>query len=74
MRKDNILCIVDLENFLDSYDIEFQSIGNEIKAYLADNEIHIVIGNHIEIRDYDDNIYKLETIEEAIKTISTLIS
>ena len=74
MRKDNILCIVDLENFLDSYDIEFQSIGNEIKAYLADNEIHIVIGNHIEIHDYDDNIYKLETIEEAIKTISTLIS
>mgnify|MGYP001218109383 CR=1 FL=1 len=74
MRKDNILCIVDLENYLDSYDIEFQSIGNEIKAYLADNEIYIIIGDHIEIHDYDNNIYKLKTIEEAIRTISTLIS
>ena len=60
MRKDNILCIVDLENYLDSYDIEFQSIGNEIKAYLADNEIYIIIGDHIEIHDYDNNIYKLK--------------
>jgi len=74
MRKDNIACIVEIENFLDSYDIEFQSIGNEIKAYLLDNEIHIIIGDLIEIYDSDNNIYKLKTIDEATKIISELIS
>jgi len=74
MRKDNIACIVEIENFLDSYDIEFQSIGNEIKAYLLDNEIHIIVGDLIEIYDFDNNIYKLRTIDEATKIIGELIS
>ena len=73
MRNTNLDNIVQLENLIQSYGHEFQSIGNEIKIYLLnDSEIHIIINGYIEIYAYDisgsDNRYSLKNIEDA-KTI-----
>ena len=73
MRNTSLDNIVQLENFIQSYGHEFQSIGNEIKIYLLnDSEIHIIINGYIEIYAYDisgsDNRYSLKNIEDA-KTI-----
>jgi|TARA_B110000914_G_scaffold4717_1_gene4014 hypothetical protein len=73
MRNTNLDNIVQLENLIQSYGHEFQSIGNEIKIYLLnDSEIHIIISDSIEIYTYDissaDNKYSSKNIEDA-KTI-----
>ena len=73
MRNTNLDKIVQLENLIQSYGHEFQSISNEIKIYLLnDSEIHIIVSDSIEIYTYDisgtDNKYSLKDIEAA-KTI-----
>ena len=73
MRNTNLDNIVQLENFIQSYGHEFQSIGNEIKIYLLnDSEIHIIVSGSIEIYTYDvsgaDHKYSSKNIEDA-KTI-----
>ena len=70
MRNTSLDNIVQLENFIQSYGHEFQSIGNEIKIYLLnDSEIHIIISDSIEIYTYDissaDNKYSSKNIEDA---------
>ena len=70
MRNTNLDNIVQLENLIQSYGHEFQSIGNEIKIYLLnDSEIHIIISDSIEIYTYDissaDNKYLSKNIEDA---------
>ena len=73
MKNTSLDKIVQLENFIQSYGHEFQSIGNEIKIYLLnDSEIHIIVSDSIEIYTYDisgtDNKYSLKDVEAA-KTI-----
>ena len=73
MKNTSLDKIVQLENFIQSYGHEFQSISNEIKIYLLnDSEIHIIISDSIEIYTYDisgiDNKYSLKDVEAA-KTI-----
>jgi hypothetical protein len=70
MRNTNLDKIVQLENLIQSYGHEFQSIGNEIKIYLLDDgEIHITVSDSIEIYTYDissaDNKYLSKNIEDA---------
>ena len=70
MRNTNLDKIVQLENLIQSYGHEFQSIGNEIKIYLlSDSEIHIIVSSSIEIYTYDissaDNKYSSKNIEDA---------
>jgi hypothetical protein len=70
MRNTNLDKIVQLENLIQSYGHEFQSIGNEIKIYLLnDGEIHIIVSDSIEIYTYDissaDNKYLSKNIEDA---------
>ena len=70
MRNTNLDKIVQLENLIQSYGHEFQSIGNEIKIYLLnDSEIHIIVSGSIEIYTYDissaDNKYSSKNIEDA---------
>ena len=70
MRNTNLDKIVQLENLIQSYGHEFQSIGNEIKIYLLDDgEIHITVSDSIEIYTYDissaDNKYSSKNIEDA---------
>ena len=73
MKNTSLDKIVQLENFIQSYGHEFQSISNEIKIYLLnDSEIHIIVSDSIEIYTYDisgtDNKYSSKDIEGA-KTI-----
>ena len=73
MKNTSLDKIVQLENFIQSYGHEFQSISNEIKIYLLnDSEIHIIISDSIKIYTYDisgiDNKYSLKDVETA-KTI-----
>ena len=73
MKNTSLDKIVQLENFIQSYGHEFQSISNEIKIYLLnDSEIHIIVSDSIEIYTYDilgaDNKYSLKDVEAA-KTI-----
>tara|TARA_B100000795_G_C22370139_1_gene275777 strand:- start:19 stop:261 length:243 start_codon:yes stop_codon:yes gene_type:complete len=73
MRNTNLDKIVQLENLIQSYGHEFQSIGNEIKIYLLnDSEIHIIISGYIEIYTYNisdaEHRYSSKNIEGA-KTI-----
>jgi len=73
MKNTSLDKIVQLENFIQSYGHEFQSISNEIKIYLLnDSEIHIIVSDSIEIYTYDisgtDHKYSLKDIEAA-KTI-----
>ena len=73
MKNTSLDKIVQLENFIQSYGHEFQSINNEIKIYLLnDSEIHIIVSDSIEIYTYDisgiDNKYSLKDVEAA-KTI-----
>ena len=73
MKNTSLDKIVQLENFIQSYGHEFQSISNEIKIYLLnDSEIHIIVSDSIEIYTYDilgaDNEYSLKDVEAA-KTI-----
>ena len=70
MRNTNLDKIVQLENLIQLYGHEFQSIGNEIKIYLLnDGEIHIIVSDSIEIYTYDissaDNKYSSKNIEDA---------
>ena len=70
MRNTNLDKIVQLENLIQSYGHEFQSIGNEIKIYLLnDGEIHIIVSDSIKIYTYDissaDNKYSSKNIEDA---------
>ena len=73
MKNTSLDKIVQLENFIQSYGHEFQSISNEIKIYLLnDSEIHIIINGHIEIYTYEisgaNNRYSSKNVEDA-KTI-----
>jgi|TARA_B110000444_G_scaffold165963_1_gene155107 hypothetical protein len=73
MKNTSLDKIVQLENFIQSYGHEFQSISNEIKIYLLDDsEIHIIVSDSIEIYTYyisgADNKYSSKDIEGA-KTI-----
>ena len=73
MRNTNLDKIVQLENLIQLYGHEFQSIGNEIKIYLLnDSEIHIIVSGSIEIYTYNisnaDHKYSSKNIEDA-KTI-----
>ncbi len=73
MKNTSLDKIVQLENFIQSYGHEFQSISNEIKIYLLnDSEVHIIVSDSIDIYTYGisgiDNKYSSKDIEGA-KTI-----
>ena len=75
MTKDKHHIIAEIEIFLQRYDYEFQSIGNEIKIYLDDSEIYIVIDKYINIYDYDkDQSYSYPSLDRAIMKLKSIVS
>mgnify|MGYP000865302883 CR=1 FL=1 len=75
MTKDKHHIIAEIETFLQRYDYEFQSIGNEIKIYLDDSEIYIVIDKYINIYDYDkDQSYSYPSLDRAIMKLKSIVS
>ena len=75
MTKDKHHIIAEIEIFLQRYDYEFQSIENEIKIYLDESEICIVIDKYINIYDYDkDQPYSYSSLDKAIMKLKSIIS
>ena len=75
MIKNKHHIISEIENLVHVYDLEYQSVGNEIKIYLDDTEIFIVLNKFIEI--YENGLDKphcfLE-LDKAIEKLQELIS
>ena len=75
MTKDKYHIIVEIEAFLQRYDYEFQSVGNEIKIYFDDSEIYIVVDKYINIYDYNkDEPYSYSNLDKAIIKLKSIIS
>ena len=75
MIKDKHHTITDIEIFLQNYDCEFQSVGNEIKIYLDESGIYIVIDKYINIYDYDkDQSYSYPSLDRAIMKLKSIVS
>ena len=75
MTKDKYHIIVEIEAFLQRYDYEFQSVGNEIKIYFDDSEIYIVVDKYINIYDYNkDEPYSYSNLDKAIIKLKSIVS
>ena len=75
MTKDKHHIIAEIEIFLQRYDYEFQSIENEIKIYLDESEICIIIDKYINIYDYDkDQSYSYPSLDRAIMKLKSIVS
>ena len=72
-NKHNI--ISELEMFIESFDHEYQSVGNEIKIYLDDSEVYIIINETIEIYVSDNSkSYSFSNLNVAIKKLNSIFS
>ena len=72
-NKHNI--ISELEMFIESFDHEYQSVGNEIKIYLDDSEVYIIINETIEIYMSDNSkSYSFSNLNVAIKKLNSIFS
>ncbi|CAI8325532.1 MAG: Uncharacterised protein [Gammaproteobacteria bacterium] len=75
MIKDKYYIISKIEIFIQSYNHEYQSIGNEIKIYLEESEISIVIDKYINIYTHDnDEPFSYPTLDKALLKLKTIIS
>lgn len=75
MIKNKHHIISEIENLVHIYDLEYQSVGNEIKIYLDDTEIFIVLNKFIEI--YENGLNKPHSfleLDKAIEKLQELIS
>jgi len=79
MKNTDIDNIIRLENLIQSYGHEFQSIGKEIKVYLLnDAEIHIIVNKTIEIYTHNiedfDYKYSLESFLDAVSILKLMLT
>ena len=75
MIKDKYHTITDIEIFLQNYDCEFQSVGNEIKIYLDESEIYIVIDKYINIYDHGEHKpCSFLSLDKAMEKLKSIIS
>ena len=65
----------DIEALADSFNHEYQSVNNEIKIYLDDSEIYIVLDNDIKIYEFDnDKPSSFQNLDEALIKLKTIFS
>ena len=65
----------DIESLADSFNHEYQSVNNEIKIYLDDSEIYIVLDNDIKIYESDnDKPSSFQNLDEALIKLKTIFS
>ena len=65
----------DIEALADSFNLEYQSVNNEIKIYLDDSEIYIVLDNDIKIYEFDnDKPSSFQNLDEALIKLKTIFS
>ena len=65
----------DIEALADSFNLEYQSVNNEIKIYLDDSEIYIVLDNDIKIYEFDnDKPSSFQNLDEALIKLRAIFS
>ena len=65
----------DIEALADNFNHEYQSVNNEIKIYLDDSEIYIVLDNDIKIYEFDnDKPSSFQNLDEALIKLKTIFS
>ena len=65
----------DIEALADSFNLEYQSVNNEIKIYLDDSEIYIILDNDIKIYEFDnDKPSSFQNLDEALIKLKTIFS
>ena len=75
MIKNKHHIISEIENLVHIYDLEYQSVGNEIKIYLDDTEIFVVLNKFIEIYENGlDKPHSFLELDKAIEKLQELIS
>jgi hypothetical protein len=75
MIKNKHHIMSDIEALADSFNLEYQSVNNEIKIYLDDSEIYIVLDNDIKIYEFDnDKPSSFQNLDEALIKLKTIFS
>ena len=75
MIKNKHHIMSDIESLADSFNHEYQSVNNEIKIYLDDSEIYIILDNDIKIYEFDnDKPSSFQNLDEALKKLKTIFS
>ena len=75
MIKNKHHIISEIENLAHSYDLEYQSVGNEIKIYLDDTEIFVALNKFIDIYENGlDKPHSFLDLDKAIEKLQELIS
>ena len=75
MIKNKHHIMSDIEVLADSFNHEYQSVNNEIKIYLDDSEIYIVLDNDIKIYEFDnDKPSSFQNLDEALIKLKTIFS
>tara|TARA_B100001564_G_scaffold315532_1_gene290315 strand:- start:257 stop:484 length:228 start_codon:yes stop_codon:yes gene_type:complete len=75
MIKNRHHIISELEMFIESFDHEYQSVGNEIKVYLGDSEVYITINECIDIYEPSSTKpYSFSNLNDAINKLNSIFS
>tara|TARA_B100001029_G_scaffold64445_1_gene52211 strand:- start:2000 stop:2227 length:228 start_codon:yes stop_codon:yes gene_type:complete len=74
MLKDKYHILSELELCIQESGYEYQSIGNEIRIYLDESEIYIVINKYINIHEHNNvDPYTFSNLNDAIKKLKSII-
>ena len=75
MIKNRHHIISELEMFIESFDHEYQSVGNEIKVYLDHAEVYIIINESIDIYEPSNTKpYSFTNLNDAINKLNSIFS
>jgi hypothetical protein len=75
MIKNKHHIVTEIESLANNFNLEYQSVSNEIKIYLDDSEIYIILDNDIKIYESDcEKPSSFQTLDEAIIKLKTIFS
>ena len=75
MIKNRHHIVSELEMLIESFDHEYQSVGNEIKLYLDHAEVYIIINESIDIYEPSNTKpYSFTNLNDAINKLNSIFS
>ena len=75
MIKNRHHIVSELEMLIESFDHEYQSVGNEIKVYLDHAEVYIIINESIDIYEPSNTkAYSYSDLNGAINKLNSIFS
>jgi len=75
MIKNRHHIVSELEMFIESFNHEYQSAGNEIKVYLDHAEVYIIINESIDIYEPSNTKpYSFSNLNDAINKLNSIFS